>query len=72
MFAPLSDTIVTVDNILVLATYQDMLDCLKKVLDVLQEAKLTLKMSKCHFGFKRVSYLGFELSEHGIQPGEQK
>lgn len=29
-------------------------------------------MSKCHFGFKKVSYLGFVLSENGIQPGEQK
>lgn len=29
-------------------------------------------MSKCHIGYKEVTYLGFIISEDGIRPGIQK
>lgn len=61
------------DDILIPAiSYNDMLIRLKQVLEVLKEAKLTLKMSKCYFGYKQVTYLGFILSEDGVRPGAQK
>jgi len=60
------------DDVIIPATFfGDMLSRLQKVLEVLQEAKLTLKMSKCHFGYEQVTYLGFILSEDGIRPGTQ-
>ena len=42
------------------------------VLESLRKAGLTLKLSKCQFLFKTVTYLGFVISSRGIQPGEQK
>lgn len=61
------------DDIFVPATsFEDMLNRLRRVLEVLKEAKLTLKLSKCHFGYSEVAYLGFMLSADGIRPGEQK
>ncbi|CAI6375032.1 unnamed protein product [Macrosiphum euphorbiae] len=45
---------------------------LKQVLEVLKEAKLTLKLSKCYFAYSEVAYLGYMLSADGVRPGEQK
>lgn len=44
----------------------------KMVFEVLNKAKLTLKLSKYHFGYGEVTYLRFMLSKYGIRPGEQK
>lgn len=61
------------DDILVPATsFEDMLNRLRRVLEVLKEAKLTQKLSKCHFGYKEVVYRGFMLSTDGVRLGEQK
>lgn len=45
---------------------------LEAVLQLLQHAGLTLKLSKCCFFSKTVDYLGFELSSDGIRPGNRK
>lgn len=45
---------------------------LEEVLQLLQFAGLTLKLSKCCFFSKSVDYLGFELSANGIKPGARK
>jgi transposase InsO family protein len=34
--------------------------------------KLKLNLNKCIFGADTVPYLGFTISEHGVQPGEEK
>jgi len=61
------------DDILVPSTsFQDMINRLGQVFDALREAKLTLKLSKCHFGCTEVAYLGFMLSADGVRPGDQK
>ncbi|CAI6353156.1 unnamed protein product [Macrosiphum euphorbiae] len=61
------------DDILIPSTsFKDMLSRLRQVLDALKEAKLTLKLSKCYFGYPEVAYLGFMLSVGGVRPGEQK
>lgn len=61
------------DDILIPSTsFEDMVNRLIKVLNVLKEAKLTLKLGKCYFGYTEVAYLGFMLSADGVKPGEQK
>jgi len=61
------------DDILVPSTtFQDLINRLSQVFDALREAKLTLKLSKCHFGCTEVAYLGFMLSAAGVRPGDQK
>ncbi|XP_016661947.1 uncharacterized protein LOC107884428 [Acyrthosiphon pisum] len=49
-----------------------MLSRLQQVFDALKGAKLTLKLSKCYFGYPEVAYLGFMLLVEGVRPGEQK
>ncbi|CAI6355165.1 unnamed protein product [Macrosiphum euphorbiae] len=61
------------DDILIPArSFEEMMIRLRKVLDALSSASLTLKLEKCHFGYEEVTYLGFRLSTHGIKPGEDK
>lgn len=48
------------------------LDKLEVVLQLLEKAQLTLKLSKCCFFSRTVDYLGFELSTEGIKPGTRK
>lgn len=45
---------------------------LECVLNLLSEAGLTLKLSKCVFFGRTVNYLGFEISREGICPGTKK
>lgn len=45
---------------------------LRQVLDVFRSAGLTLKLEKCHFFKKKIEYLGFEISEKGVEPGSRK
>ena len=45
---------------------------LKKVLEVLSEAGLKLKKSKCEFLLHEITYLGFRLSKEGIAPLPEK
>jgi len=62
---PLKDKVAMwyLDDIFIPSTsLKDMLSRLQEVLDALEEAKLTLKLSKCYFGYPEVAYLGFMLS----------
>lgn len=45
---------------------------LRKVLERLKEANLTIKLAKCEFGRKRIQYLGYVISAAGIEPGTRK
>ncbi|XP_051173489.1 uncharacterized protein LOC127289546 [Leptopilina boulardi] len=42
------------------------------VLEALKKAGLAINLKKCQFLLSKVSYLGFEISEKGIQPGKNK
>lgn len=48
------------------------LEKLDQVLDLLQEANLTLNLKKCHFFKRNIEYLGFEISGEGVRPGSRK
>lgn len=45
---------------------------LRQVLQALKEANLTLNLSKCHFFKTCIEYLGYEISENGVKPGQRK
>lgn len=61
------------DDVLVPAkNWKNMLDRLQQVFEALRGARLTMKLSKCVFGADKVQFLGFNLSENGISPGENK
>lgn len=67
------NVIVYVDNILVFgATFQEFLGALKEVLTRFRDANLTLKPSKCRFGYQKVTVLGHEVSAEGIGPDVKK
>ena len=57
------------DDIIVFSkTPQEHLSHIRKVLEKLRSAKLSVKMSKCNFFSKEIQYLGHNLSATGIQP----
>lgn len=59
--------LVLFDDILVYSTsWKDHLGHVREVLKILEENHLFAKRSKCHFGSKRVEYLGHIKSEGGI------
>ncbi|CAK1603025.1 unnamed protein product [Parnassius mnemosyne] len=45
---------------------------LEKVLQLLRNAKLTLKLEKCQFFQTQINYLGYKISSEGIRPGKLK
>ncbi|XP_048477760.1 uncharacterized protein LOC125488660 [Plutella xylostella] len=45
---------------------------LEEILKLLREFGLTLKLSKCHFFNESLTYLGYEVSEEGIKPSQEK
>lgn len=72
---PLQNKIVIfyLDDILIpVKDWQSMMERLEEVLKLLRKSKLTLKLSKCEFGKRKVEYLGYILGENGIQPGPRK
>lgn len=61
------------DDVLVMAPdFQEMLQRLKKVLDRLRGASMTLNPAKCTFGYNEVSVLGHVVSARGISPNPDK
>lgn len=52
--------------------WPDLRERLVLTLEALRKAGLTIKLSKCMFFQSRVSYLRFEISSEGIEPGEMK
>lgn len=45
---------------------------LEETFKLLQEAGLTLNLKKCHFFKDNLEYLGYEIGEDGIRPGQAK
>ena len=57
------------DDILIFSrTAEEHLSHIRKVFEKLQSAKLSMKLSKCHFFSKEIQYLGHILSTKGIGP----
>lgn len=50
----------------------EMFERLEDVLQLFREYGLTLKLTKCRFFDTTVSYLGYDISSEGVQPGEAK
>ena len=61
-----------VDDIVVFSrTFEEHLCSLQEVFDRLRNANISLKLSKCVFAASQVDYLGFVLSEKGVQPQDR-
>ncbi|XP_048002638.1 uncharacterized protein LOC125239165 [Leguminivora glycinivorella] len=64
---------VYIDDLLIFGrTPDECLDRLEEVLQMLEEANLTLNLSKCSFLREKIDYLGYEISAEGVKPGEKK
>ena len=55
------------DIIIYIKTTQEYLDHLQQVFNKLHNAKLSMKLSKCHFFTKEIQYLAHGLSTNGIK-----
>ena len=65
--------LVYLDDILIFSkTFEEHLERLEMVLKRLREHGLKLKLEKCTFLRRRVTYLGHEVSGAGIAPDPQK
>ena len=61
------------DDIIVFSrTTEDHMEHLEKIFEALQVADLKIKLSKCEFFKKHVSYLGFLIGETGIHSDRSK
>jgi hypothetical protein len=62
-----------IDDILIFSrTFDAHLQHIDEVLSRIMNASLKLKPSKCSFGNHEVEYLGFRISDEGIQPSRKK
>ena len=61
-----------VDDVAVFSrTFDEHLCDLREVFERLRNARISLKLSKCVFAAPKVDYLGFVLSEKGVQPQDR-
>ncbi|UYV72237.1 hypothetical protein LAZ67_9002287, partial [Cordylochernes scorpioides] len=60
------------DVIIPAKDWREMIERLRKVLERIRSAKLTLKPSKCEFGRREVEFLGYVISTGGLKPGPRK
>ena len=68
-----SFVLVYLDDILIFSkTLEDHIQHIRRALEKLREAKLYARLHKCAFFQKRVEYLGFDVSQQGIQPSLEK
>ena len=66
-------TIAYIDDVIIyLETFQDHLEHLNEVFGKLRDAGLKLKMSKCQFLVKQISYLGHVISKDMPRPRENQ
>ena len=52
--------------------WQDLIQKLRLVLEEIKRAKLALRLSKCSFGMKKITFLGYDMSSKGIEPNQLK
>lgn len=65
--------LIYLDDVLVYSrTFDAHLEHLRLVFDRFREAELKLKPSKCHFGQKKVKFLGHVISKDGVLPDPDK
>jgi transposase InsO family protein len=60
------------DVIIPSKTVSEGLAKIKDVFERFRHANLTLNLTKCYFFMRKIEYLGFTISEKGIEPGEKK
>jgi hypothetical protein len=73
LFGDLDNVMIYLDDVLVYSdNIQDMLQTLEQVFNRLQAANLKLKASKCHIGMSKINYLGFVVTEQGIEADADK
>ena len=60
------------DIIIYSSTPEEHLEHIKTVFEKLRHAKLSMKLSKCHFFTKEIQYLGHILGAEGIKPAPAK
>lgn len=60
------------DDILVQSRMFQGMSALRRVLEALKKANLTLKLQKCMFLMDEVGFLDFRITKNGIQTGEAK
>ena len=61
------------DDILIPSqTFTKGLESLREVLSLFRNAGMTFRLTKCHFFYDKLEYLGHELSCRGVQPGQAK
>ncbi|KAL7292706.1 hypothetical protein TKK_0013829 [Trichogramma kaykai] len=53
-------------------SWDDLMNSLVIVLQLLKEARLTINLSKCRFGMRVIEYLGFLIGNGTVQPGVRK
>ena len=64
---------VYLDDILVLSkTFEEHIEHLRRVIELLSEAGLKIKPSKCHFICQQVEYLGHLVTPSGIHPNPDR
>ncbi len=65
----ITNIIIYIENLLVhSATHEEHLATLNQVLKCLVQHSIKINLQKCILGSKKVSYLGFCLTEEGIKP----
>lgn len=65
--------LVYLDDVVVFSTtFEEHLSRLRKVLEAVRSAGLSLKPEKCHFGFTELKFLGHVVSAEGVRPDPEK
>ena len=68
LLGDLNKTMIYLDDVLIYAeSIETMLETMKTVFERLSSANLKLKATKCHIGMRSINYLGFVVSENGIE-----
>lgn len=71
--AKIKYAIVYMDDVLIPSRdFDEGIERLEEVLQLLKKGGLTLKLSKCHFFLESIDFLGFDVSASGIRPGNRK